>query len=260
MLQEAKVDVYKIEGLESALMSSGGTNKIAQRIQFSNQMKNYNNALILPATDEYEQKQLSFSGLGDINESIKGWLSMFSGIPQSKLVGMGSSGFSSGEDDLENYNTSLVTAEVREPANPMLRKVLAVCAMKCFGTEEHRIGHNWNPLREMSSEQQETVKASKHMRFAADLDRGIITPEEYGIICHKEKLIPIETAAMRGEVDKEDLAAFMALEGDDTAGGDAGGKDEGGKGGKKGGGWVRGPAGGMRRKAAGGSWGYQHKK
>jgi hypothetical protein len=171
---------------------------------------------------------------------------------------MGSSGFSSGEDDLENYNTSLVVGEVREPLRPALTKLLNICAMKVFGAE-HRISYQWAPLREMSSEQAEQVKSSKHLRYAADLDRGIITPEEYGIICHQEKLIPIETAAQRGEIDKEDLATFMALEGDDTTG-DAGGKDDGGKGGKKGGGWVRGPAGGMRKKSAGGGWEYQHKK
>ena len=257
MLQEAKVDIYKIEGLEQALLTSGGTNKIAQRIQMSNQMKNYNNALIMPKTDEYEQKQLSFSGLGDINESIKGWLSMISGIPQSKLFGMGSSGFSSGEDDLENYNTSLVVGEVREPLRPALNQLFKICSMKCFGAE-HRISYRWAPLREMSSEQEEQVKSSKHARFGQDLDRGIITPEEYGIICHKEKLIPIETAAMRGEVDKEDLAAFMGL-GDEEGGDEVGGKEDDGKGKSKGGGWVRGPAGGMRKKTAGGGWEYQHK-
>ena len=260
MLNEAKVDVYRIEGLEQALMSADGTNKIAQRIQLSNMMKNYNNALIMPLKDEYEQKQLSFSGLGDINESIKGWLSMISGIPQSKLFGQGSSGFSSGEDDLENYNTSMVVGEVREPARPLLRQLFKICAMKCFGENggKHEIDYKWAPLREMSSEQEESMKSSKHMRYAADLDRGIITPEEYGIICHKEKLIPIETAAQRGEVDKEDLAAFAGLGGDEEGGGAGGsGKEDGGK--KKGGsGWVRSPSGAMRKKTAYG-WEYQKK-
>ena len=257
MLQEAKVDVYRIEGLEQALMTADGTTKIAQRIQLSNMMKSYNNALIMPLKDEYEQKQLSFSGLGDINESIKGWLSMISGIPQSKLFGMGSSGFSSGEDDLENYNTSLVVGEVREPANPVLRKLFKICAIKCFGVggEKHEITHKWAPLREMSSADEEGIKSSKHTRYAADLDRGIITPEEYGIICHKEKLIPIETAAQRGEVDKEDLAAFMDM-GDEGGGGAGGGAKEEGAGKKGKSAWVHGPAGGMRKKTAYG-WEYQ---
>jgi phage-related protein (TIGR01555 family) len=263
LLEEAKVDVYRVEGLEETLMSQEGVAKVFQRIQLTNQMKNYNNAVIMPHDDEYEQKQLSFSGLGDINEAIKGWLSCMTGIPQTKLFGQSASGFNSGEDDIENYNM-MIESEIRYPLRNFMRRVFNICAYACFGAE-HNIHFRFKPLREMSSEQEEHIKSSKHTRYAADLDRGITTPQEYAIICHKEGITPIETAALHGEVDRDDLLAATGMSGDAGGGESDGGmadKSDGdgkvkSKDGKKYGNWMYGPSGALRRRAPSGGWEYK---
>ena len=59
LLDEAKIDVYKIQHFNTAVATSGGTAKIKSRIQIGNQLKNYNNAVVLDKNDDYDQKQLS---------------------------------------------------------------------------------------------------------------------------------------------------------------------------------------------------------
>ena len=52
LLDEAKVDVFKINGFTEALMTAEGTNNITKQVQLVNQLKNYLNALIMDKEDE----------------------------------------------------------------------------------------------------------------------------------------------------------------------------------------------------------------
>ena len=62
ILDESKLDIYKIKDLANKLLTAGGTSQITKRIQAANEVKNYVNALILDTEEEYEQKSLTFAG------------------------------------------------------------------------------------------------------------------------------------------------------------------------------------------------------
>ena len=66
LLDEAKIDVFKIDGYTSALARPKGHETIQRQISMTNGMKNYLNALVLDKEDEYEQKTLTFSGLAEM--------------------------------------------------------------------------------------------------------------------------------------------------------------------------------------------------
>ena len=66
LIDEAKIDVYKIDGLAQKMATAGGTSKITQRVQAANEIKNYINALVLDAKEDYQQKQMTFAGLADV--------------------------------------------------------------------------------------------------------------------------------------------------------------------------------------------------
>jgi len=83
LLREAKVDVFKYKGLVEALMTPDGTTGVMARTQMANRMKSYNNALVMDSEDEYEQKQIHFSGLGEVNEMVMRWFSALSGIAEN---------------------------------------------------------------------------------------------------------------------------------------------------------------------------------
>ncbi|MGB3151367.1 MAG: anti-CBASS Acb1 family protein, partial [Maribacter sp.] len=52
LIDEAKIDVYKIDGLAQKMMQKGGTASITSRIQTANEIKNYVNAIVLDAKEE----------------------------------------------------------------------------------------------------------------------------------------------------------------------------------------------------------------
>lgn len=199
LLNEAKVDVYRMKGLASQLISAAGTNATRRRIETMNSLKAYNNAIVLDMEDEFEQKQLTFSGLAEVWKENRISIAAALRMPMTKLFGLSASGFNSGEDDIENYN-AMVESEVRNPMKKTIRKVLNILSAMKYGAELD-LSFKFAPLRVLSAVEEEQVKSSKHARYTSDYDRGLLDSHEYGQISEKEGLIPIETEASKGTLD-----------------------------------------------------------
>lgn len=201
LLEEAKIDVWKLKGLNSQLMSQYGTQKTRERVQLTNELKNFNRAVVLDTEDDFIQKQLTFAGLAEIMKENRISIAAALRMPLTKLFGLSAAGFSSGEDDIENYN-AMVESEVRQKLRKVIRKVLNILCVIKFGSEMD-IGFDYKPLRVMSSIEEETLKTSKQNRSVQLYDRGLINSEELGQILEKEKLISIQTAAADGLLEDQ---------------------------------------------------------
>jgi len=212
LLNEAKTDIYKFKGFNNQLITQGGTEKALTRMALINQAKNSNNAIGIDLEDEYDQKQIAFSGLAEVMKENRIGIASALRMPLTKLFGISSAGFNSGEDDIENYN-AMVESEVRQPMRPVLRKILKLKMAAKFGFEP-KFKFGFNPLRVMSSVDEETVKTSKQNRYLADYDRGLISSKEYGDVMQKEELIPIATDAAKGLLDDHPQPAAHGFEGD----------------------------------------------
>lgn len=191
LLDEAKIDIYKISGLNKALMSSEGTAKVTQRIQNANTIKNFVNAITLDIKDEYDQKQMSFTGLAEVLTQIRQGIASDLKMPITKLFGVSSTGFNSGEDDIENYN-SMVEGEVRQKMKPMVAQVVQICAQKLFGTTIDDLVIEFNPLRILSAEQEENVKDRKFNRNLLTFQNGLMSAEEFKEAMNKDNLTSVE--------------------------------------------------------------------
>ena len=251
ILDEAKLDVYHLAGYAAALASADGTNLVNQRVQLTNQLKNFQKALILDKEDDYEQKQLSFSGLSEIMKENRIGIASALRMPITKIFGLSASGFNSGEDDIENYN-AMVESEVREPARPELNAVIKLCARAFFG-DDYALKFKYKPLRMMTSADEEQIKASKQGRIVELYDRALVDSEEVGQVLHKEELIGIETKAQKGELEDHPLVPMFGAGGEES-GGEGDGKD----GGSGAGTWRRSPkSGNLRRKLKSGRFEYK---
>lgn len=214
LLDEAKVDVYKMKGFNSALLSPSGTANIAKRVQGANQIKNFQNALTMDAEDEYEQKQIAFSGLGDILTQIRQGVAADVKMPMTKLFGISAAGFSSGEDDIENYN-SMIEGEVRAKVKHMVVQALQICCQIKFGFIPDDLKIEWKSLRILNAKEEEEVKDSKFNRVMSAYQSGLITAQEAKESINKASLLPTE-------VD-EASEALPPLGGDFTVAGGAAG-------------------------------------
>lgn len=199
ILDEAKLDVYQLEGFAAQLATSNGTQLTTRRIQMMNSIKNFQNALILDAKDKFDQKQLSFGGLAEILKENRIMIASALRMPIAKLFGLGSTGFSSGADDLENY-AALVESEVRTPMRPIIRKVLKLYVKNLFG-EDMDFDFQFKPLRILSAVDEENIKSGKLNRFMSLYDKMLMNSKELGEAVQKENLVPIALEAEKGLLD-----------------------------------------------------------
>jgi phage-related protein (TIGR01555 family) len=189
VLDEFKLDIYRMKDLLNTLLSPDGTSKVQNRVSLANKQKNYQNAIVLDSEDEYQQKQLSFSGLAETMSGIRLQLASDLRMPMTKLFGMSASGFNSGEDDIENYN-AMVEGTVREPARYHILRMIELRCQQMFGVIPDDLEMEFHSLRILSSEQEETVKTQKFNRLLQARQAGEITSMEFRMGCNSDDLLP----------------------------------------------------------------------
>jgi len=173
ILDESKIDIYKIKGLANKLLTAGGTQAISARIKAANEVKSYINALVLDAEEEYEQKTLTFAGLADVMRENRIGVASSLRMPMTKLFGLSASGFSTGESDLDNYN-EMVQSEIQAKMRPQIRQCIELACANLWGyVPEFRF--KFPPLKVLPALEAEQIKASEVNRVCMLYDRGLIT-------------------------------------------------------------------------------------
>ena len=147
LLDEAKMDVYQVMGFNDSLQDVDGTNAITERFRLATMLKNYTNAIAIDTEDNYQQKQVSFSGLAEIANQFRLNVAADLRMPLTKIFGMSSAGFNSGDDDIENYN-SMIESEIRSKAKNLVVQVLRIVARKVLGIKNSTSRKSTTP-REM---------------------------------------------------------------------------------------------------------------
>lgn len=191
LLDEAKVDVYKMKGFNTALLNADGTQAVTNRIQHANLIKNFVNAITMDKEDEYEQKTMAFSGLSEVLVQIRQGIASDLRMPMTKVFGISAAGFNSGEDDIENYN-SMVDGEIRAKCKHQAVKLLRVASAKLFGYVPTDLTLKWKPLRMLGAEEEEKVKDSKFNRVMSTYSAGLCSDTEAKQAINKDSLLPME--------------------------------------------------------------------
>jgi len=191
VLDEFKIDVYKFAGLVDALQSDAGMKLIQERVTVANMQKGYQNGIALDATDDYQQKQVSFVGIADVMKEIKLQVAADLRIPVTKLFGQSAAGFNSGEDDIENYN-AMVESRIRPGIVMTLTEVAKIRCMQAHGFVPDDLEIVLKPLRIMSSKEEEEIKTAKFNRVIQAKTQGEMTTKEFREACNKDQLLGIK--------------------------------------------------------------------
>lgn len=218
VLDEFKIDVYRMKNLINTLLTPSGQTSVQQRIQVANWNKNYQNAIVLDSEDEFQQKQLSFAGLGDYMEQVRMQIAADMRMPITKLFGTSvSKGFQTDQNDMENYN-SMVEAEIR---NKLKYDILRMCEIKCqklFGFIPDDLELEWKPLRELTAMDQENVRTAKYNRASDAYKSGLISAEQFAEIANKAQFFDIKIESGDGiiaELENPDQAEITSEENHD---------------------------------------------
>ena len=228
LLDEAKIDVYKIKGYNTQGLAAAASGKLDRRMQIQNAMKNYHSALVMDMEDDYAQKTMAFSGLAEVLNQIRIGIAASVRMPMTKLFGLSASGFNSGEDDIENYN-SMIESQVRAQAREVMTKILPLCAKQLFGFIPEQLHFEFKPLRVLSGQQEEEIKVSKQNRIMQMYDKDILTGEEFAQFLKRENLLTMDCEVLRGDREPQKPMPF-GMPGQEPDEGKGGPPGESGKG------------------------------
>lgn len=205
LLDEAKTDILKLATIQTALVSTEGERALQKMVDMISRNKNYKSQITLSKDDDYEQKQISFSGIAEIFKEIRIMISGASRIPVNELWGEGVTGFGSGEDSLEIYN-SLVEDEVREPDNDAIDWILQLRSYQIFGRKISDLTKTWKKLRVLSAIDEQNINDHKLANALQLYDRQLFSPQETMEYLKKQQIIIHDTKALRGELEDMPLA------------------------------------------------------
>lgn len=212
-VDEFKVDIMKIDGFNAQSLSKMASGVLTMRLRIALWMKNFMNAIVMDAKDDFQQKQITLGGLAEVMEQCRINMACSCEMPISKLYGISmGNGFDSGEIDLEVYN-SLVENE-RERAEKILDIIIPIEMMKTWGFVPDNWRVEWKKLRVLSDEQEELVQTSKQNRILALYDRGLYTPQEAMEAAKQEELVSIDTAVGRGAEPEPPMFGMGMMEED----------------------------------------------
>lgn len=200
LLDEAKVDVIKLATLQTAL-SSGNSDQVLQKMLdlIANNL-NYKSKLLISKDDDYDQKQISFSGLAEMNKEIRIMMAGSANMPVNKLWGEGVTGFGSGEDSLENYN-SQIENEIRSADDAVIDWVLMLRSYQQFGFELPDLTKTWKNLRVLSAIDEQNIHDHKVANILQIYDRQLMSPQEVMEYLKKQQIVIQDTKALRGELE-----------------------------------------------------------
>lgn len=204
LFDEAKTDILKLATLQTALMSTNGERALQKMVDMISRNKNYKSQITLSKDDDYEQKQISFAGFEGILKEIRIMMAGSANMPVNKLWGEGVTGFGSGEDSLENYN-SQIENEIRTPANPLVDWVLKLRCYQLFGREVTDLVKTWKNLRVLSAIDEQNITDHKVANVLQLFDRQLLTPQEIMQYLKKQQIFIHDTKALKGELEDTDL-------------------------------------------------------
>ena len=176
LIDELKIDVFKITGFNNSLASAAGTEMAQKRVALANLMKNYQRSLTMDSQDDFTHKQISLSGIAEIYNELRLNLSCALKIPMNKLFGTSATGFGSGQDSIENYNS--IVDGVRASARPVIHTVATLRSRQLFGFEP-AIRVEFKPLKTLDGVQEEEVLNHRSNRLLTYKDRDLLSGDEF---------------------------------------------------------------------------------
>lgn len=200
LLDEAKIDILKLASLQTALTSTGGTDALIRMVDDIARNKNYKSQITISKDDDYDQKQISFSGFEGILKEIRVMIAGGANMPVNKLWGEGVTGFGSGEDSLENYN-SQIQNEIRAADEKAIEWILRLHYWHLFGREPKTLVKVWKNLRVLSAMDEQNIHDHKLANVLQLFDRQLLTPQEIMKYLKKQQIFIQETKALKGELE-----------------------------------------------------------
>ena len=187
--------------MQEAMQTDEGIYNLKKLVSEISQLKNYYNLMVADKDANFDQKQVDFGWLKEVQEALQNDLSSAVGIPKNKLFGDSAGGFASGQDALENYNT--MVQYIQTDILPELEKLIYLQAKSLFGDlgESLDLEIDFPPLKVLTEEELSLIADRKFNKLMQLYDRGIITASQVKDEVNASNSLTLNLAIEEGEED-----------------------------------------------------------
>lgn len=176
LIDEAKIDVIKIPDLMKNIGSAEYETKLKTRLSIAKRAKSLWRALILDGKEEWEQKEVNWSGIPDV---ISTYLQLIAGaadMPVTRLLGQSPKGLqSTGEGEEKDYH-AMIMARQNEILAPCLDRLDEVLIRSALGSRPEEIWYRFNPLMQLSPKEASEIEKNRATTIKTYSDTGLIDP------------------------------------------------------------------------------------
>ena len=200
MVQEANIDVIRVEGLGNILESEAGTSAMLSRFSDWKSIKSVFGLSILDSSEEYEQKKMQLSGVKDLLWEYLKMVSASVSIPATKFLSASPDGMNAtGESDLVNYIETLNGEHIAkfDPRLIVVDKLLSAH----FGLPIEDFKYEWNCIFPESALEKSSRITNRVESVCKLVETGIISLES-GLEELKHGKCVLESA-VKGELPSE---------------------------------------------------------
>lgn len=208
LITEAKVDIYKIKDMSTALSTEEGSSQLLARFSHVNSMKSIANAVVMDKDEELNRVTVNFAGMPEV---LQMYLLIACGavdVPATRFLGQSPAGMNStGESDSRNYYDRL-HSEQEMKITPTMYSLDEIVIRSSLGSRPPEIFYNWNSLWQLDDVQKSALAKTKAETAKIDADTGLI-PESALAKGRQNQLIEdgtypgLETAIQEAEVAGE---------------------------------------------------------
>lgn len=157
LMQEAKIDVVRMPDMMTNMATPDYESILIKRFQMAAMLKSVSNVLLLDKDDEWEQKQVTWSGLPDVISTLLTIMSGASDIPVTRLIGTSAKGLNAtGEGDLRNYYDN-VKAKQELTLSPAIEPLDDILIRSALGDRPEEVWYDWNSLWTPTEKEQAEV-------------------------------------------------------------------------------------------------------
>lgn len=165
--------ILKLDGMADLLTFENGEDIIKKRLDILDFSRHIMNTIAIDSTDDYDQKNISLTGVREIIEEFQAALSAVTEIPVTVLFGRSPGGLNStGKSDFENYY-NLVQRIQRRTLKPRISRLVDLIgkcsdySIKLPDKWTIEFPPLWNPTAKESAETKNTLAQAEKNRAEA---------------------------------------------------------------------------------------------
>lgn len=176
LVNESKIDIFKMEGY-SAKIAAGLEDQVMAVMAATQRIKSISNSLMLDKDAEYEQKELTFTGLRDLMLEFRNAVAGAADMPVTILFGQSASGFASGKEDIQSYHENIHGLQ-ESRARPALDRLDQVLCRQLFGQRPEDWWYEFPSLNELTEQEKNAALLAFSQAMVLLIQNGVLREDQ----------------------------------------------------------------------------------